>query len=369
MHSAKKRDSGQLVPVPLRQRLAVCLRSPAREDRRRGFYKELACQVTLDTSGCLGAAMTGCDTNVKRDVLNYYAIFTNETCVANPSVAYTTPTPPRREPEDVVIACAKLIAETLPRSAAPPKDASRVAQVIHGLRDNCRSFEARYNCYDEKLNQIRSPAFRDLWLMSTFSSKNAIKAQKEFCEAFEGGLVNSFTDQCYADAQPSLQECEMAYGEEIVSLQSQWLSRAIDDVGLRKAACNVSLTRATCLGRAFSHCGDRLGKTMETSERGSLPSICLTLLSPPPRESEHDRGDNRAPKAVPEQDGSISSGYSNVNDNSVTSDLGARESIARKQSGNNVSASQSAAGSSAVVMEISVTVLMFAFVLRGALLA
>ena len=48
-------------------------------------------RVTEDTSGCLGAAMTTCDTEVKRHVLAYYALFTNESCLADPNAVYTTP--------------------------------------------------------------------------------------------------------------------------------------------------------------------------------------------------------------------------------------------------------------------------------------
>ena len=47
--------------------------------------------MTLDTSGCLGAAMATCDKEVKQHVLAYYALFTNESCLADPNAAYTTP--------------------------------------------------------------------------------------------------------------------------------------------------------------------------------------------------------------------------------------------------------------------------------------
>ena len=50
----------------------------------------------------------------------------------------------------------------------------------------CRSFESRYNCYDEELDKITNPSFRDIWLSFTFSSANAIKSQKNFCDGFEG---------------------------------------------------------------------------------------------------------------------------------------------------------------------------------------
>ncbi|KAK7097623.1 uncharacterized protein [Littorina saxatilis] len=244
------------------------------------IYRQLACQVTEDTSGCLGAAMTTCDNEVKQHVLAYYGLFTNDTCLADPSEPYTTPAPPPTQqppPRDVVITCAQRVAQTVPQATPLADNSTQLDQLVYGLRQNCRSFEARYNCYDEELDRITNPTFRDVWLSFTFDSTNAIKSQKEFCQAFEGGVVGSLTDECYNKTQPRLRQCEDLYGQDVVTIQRQWAQSQLDNVGVHQAACRTSMRRAFCLRDAFRLCGTPLAESMLASELGTLPDICFTL--------------------------------------------------------------------------------------------
>lgn len=241
-------------------------------------FKTLACHVTSDISGCVGAAMPTCSSDVKRDVLAYYALFTNETCIANPDDEYTTPAPPPARPHDTVIACTRKVSETLQQNETLAEDASPLDQLLHGLKQNCRTFEARYTCYDEELTSVQNPSFRDLWLKLTFDRNNAVKAQKEFCDGFEGGVVGALNADCYNKTQPRLQECEIRYSRDVSGLEREWATRRIDNVGLHQEACASSLRRAFCLRNAFQLCSEALADVMLDSELGTLPNICLTLL-------------------------------------------------------------------------------------------
>lgn len=243
-------------------------------------YKELACQVTEDTSGCQGAAMTTCDAEVKGHLIAYYSLLSNETCVADPTIPYTTPAPPPASKplsNDVVVTCAQRVAQTVPFNETLAQNVTLLQQLTYGLRQNCRSFEARYNCYDEELDRISSPSFRDIWLSFTFDTANAIKSQKQFCQAFEGGVISQLNEECYKNTQPSLLRCEGQYGNAVVSLQRQYTDRQLDDVSLHKSACRASLQRAFCLRDVFKQCSAALSETMLASELGTLPDICLTL--------------------------------------------------------------------------------------------
>ncbi|XP_076468355.1 uncharacterized protein LOC143299111 [Babylonia areolata] len=262
------------------QQYVFAVRSQRAFDNDVNVYRELACQVINDTTGCLGLAMTGCDVEVKRHLLAFYAFFTNESCVADPTAEFTLPEPPPPRPappRDVVITCAQQVAENF-TPAPPSQNASQLDQLLYGVRQNCRTFEARYNCYDEELNKISSPSFRDIWLRFTFDSENAIRSQTQFCEAFEGGIADSLNEACYKATQPLLQQCEEEYGQSVVSIQDQWLNDKLDNIDLHKAACRTSLERAQCLKDAFTKCGETLAVAMYESEKGTLPRICLSLL-------------------------------------------------------------------------------------------
>ncbi|RUS76145.1 hypothetical protein EGW08_016088 [Elysia chlorotica] len=128
-----------------------------------------------------------------------------------------------REPEPIISRCAREAASSLEVNPSQAQPSSVLDFFILGIRTDCISYEARFDCYRRELQNITN--FRDFWLSLTFDHDNAVASQRKYCG-------------------------------------------------------QVQVTRATCLDQAMRPCGEDLARYMAVSEMGNLPDTCRSLLRP-----------------------------------------------------------------------------------------
>ncbi|GFN81653.1 hypothetical protein PoB_000815900 [Plakobranchus ocellatus] len=235
------------------------------------ILKEIACDVTLQTTFCLRASLADCEVDVQTTLVNYYSLFTNESCVAQPQ----RPGPP--EPEPVIARCARQAVSSVDLDPSQTQPTSVLDFLIIGIKTDCKTYEARYDCYRKELQNITN--FRDFWLSLTFDYDNAVASQKEYCAKVEDTVISKLSDQCFQQAQEGLDACEAGFAKEMETIRDQWINDPeFDGLQLQTLACRTSVTRAACLDKAMEPCGQDVSRAMAVSEMGLLPNTCRDLL-------------------------------------------------------------------------------------------
>ncbi|CAG5117695.1 unnamed protein product [Candidula unifasciata] len=231
--------------------------------------REVACDVTLQTTFCLKDTLSECDEDVQMVLLGYYSLFTNDTCVAKERPAKL---------ETVVSKCAREAAQTLSRDQSEPEPTSLLDFLILGLKTDCKTYSSRYDCYRRELTNITN--FRDFWLSLTFDHTNAVSSQKAYCDQIEQHVIPRITSECFNKSQPGLAACEVGFGREVEAIREEWFKNPdFDGLQLQTLACRTSVTRAACLDNAMQPCGLQVSRAMAISEIGILPDICRRLLA------------------------------------------------------------------------------------------
>ncbi|KAH9510007.1 hypothetical protein Btru_044820 [Bulinus truncatus] len=236
------------------------------------LLRDVACDVILQTTLCLRDSFTACDGEVQTVLVNYYSLFTNESCIAK-----FGQTSGSTHPETVVDKCAKEAAETMPPNQHEP--VSLRDFLILGLRTDCRTYPVRYGCYGRELGNITN--FRDFWLSLTFDQANAMASQKTYCDQIETTVISKINEDCFSQAHPNLATCEIGFGRELEAIRDEWFGNSnLDGLELQTLACRTSVARAACLNHAMQPCGSEVASIMAVSEMGILPDICRQLLVP-----------------------------------------------------------------------------------------
>ncbi|GFR62653.1 hypothetical protein ElyMa_000135400 [Elysia marginata] len=233
------------------------------------ILKEIACDVTLQTTFCLRASLASCEVEVQTTLVNYYSLFTNQSCIAQPQG------PP--EPEPIIARCARQAASSVDIDPAQSQPSSVLDFLILGINTDCKTYEARYNCYRKELQNITN--FRDFWLSLTFDHDNAVASQKNYCGQVQDRVIKKLNDQCFQAAQEGLAACESGFANEMETIRDQWVNDPnFDGLQLQTLACGTSVTRAACLDKAMQPCGEDVARAMAVSEMGILPDTCRNLL-------------------------------------------------------------------------------------------
>ncbi|BFZ15093.1 hypothetical protein BsWGS_18132 [Bradybaena similaris] len=235
----------------------------------QSVLREVACDVTLQTTFCLKDTLSECEDDVQMVLLGYYSLFTNDTCIAKERPV---------KPETVVSKCAREAAQTLSRDQSEPEPTSLLDFLILGLKTDCKTYSTRYDCYRRELNNITN--FRDFWLSLTFDHNNAASSQKAYCDQIEQHVIPQITSECFNKSQPGLAACEVGFGREVEAIREEWFKNPdFDGLQLQTLACRTSVTRAACLDNAMQPCGLQVSRAMAISEIGILPDICRRLLA------------------------------------------------------------------------------------------
>ncbi|CAL1538143.1 unnamed protein product [Lymnaea stagnalis] len=248
------------------------------------LLREVACDVTLQTTLCLRDTLSGCDDEVQTTLINYYSLFSNESCIAKRGQDNNG----LNQPETVVAKCAKEAAHSV--LTTQPDPVTLLDFLILGIRTDCQTFPTRYACYHRELDNITN--FRDFWLSLTFDYDNAMASQKAYCGKIESQVISKVTEECFNQSHPKLARCEIAFGRELEAIREEWFNNSdLDGLELQKLACRTTLSRAACLDNAMQPCGLDVARVMAVSEMAILPDICRRLLVPEQQPPPNGTGD------------------------------------------------------------------------------